>query len=51
MPALRVADIMRDAKLIPDIHHAAKIIIQHHPECVQPLIDRWMGKDFEYGKV
>lgn len=51
LPALRVADLLRDAKLLPDVHQAAKKIIEQHPECVQPLIDRWMGKDLEYGKV
>ncbi len=51
LPALRIADLIRDAKMLPDVHHAAKIIIQNHPEYIQRLIDRWLGKDIEYGKV
>jgi len=51
LPALRIADLMRDAKMLPDVHSAANTIIQKHPEYIQPLIDRWLGKDIEYGKV
>ncbi len=51
LPALRIADLMRDAKMLPDVHSAANTIIQKHPEYIQPLIDRWLGKDMEYGKV
>jgi len=51
LPALRIADLMRDAKMLPDVHSAANTIIQKHPKYIQPLIDRWLGKDIEYGKV
>jgi ATP-dependent DNA helicase RecG len=51
LPELRIADLIRDAGLLPDIHEAAEILIQQHPQLIQPLIDRWLGKDTDYGKV
>ncbi len=51
LPELRIADLLRDVKLLPDIHIAANILINQYPDCIQPLIDRWHGKDIDYGKV
>ena len=51
LPELRIADLMRDAHLLPDVHKAAKIIMNEYPAFVQPLIDRWLGKDQDYVKV
>ncbi|MEE9552614.1 MAG: ATP-dependent DNA helicase RecG [Gammaproteobacteria bacterium] len=51
LPALRIADLMRDAKILPDVHNAADRLIKQYPKYIQPLIDRWLGKDIEYGKV
>lgn len=51
LPELRIADLLRDAKLLPDIHHAADILIKNYPNQIQPLINRWLGKETDYGKV
>jgi ATP-dependent DNA helicase RecG len=51
LPELRIADLIRDAGLLPDIHKAADILMQQYPQLIQPLIDRWLGKDIDYGKV
>ena len=51
LPALRIADLMRDAKMLPDIHEAARMLFNEYPHYIQPLIDRWLGKGIEYGKV
>ena len=48
---LRIADIVREQAMLPDIKHAAAIILQQHPECVQPLIRRWLGSAERYGEV
>lgn len=51
LPQLRIADMIRDAGLLPDIHRAAAILLHHYPDLVQPLIDRWLGKGVDYSKV
>ena len=51
LPQMRIADLMRDAKLLPDIHSAAKMIMKEYPACMQPLIDRWLAQEIGYIKV
>jgi ATP-dependent DNA helicase RecG len=51
LPAMRIADLMRDAKLLPDVHKAAAMLHGQFPDIIQPLIDRWLGTHFDYGKV
>ena len=51
LPQLRIADLIRDARLLPDIHAAANMIMKEYPSCIQPLIDRWLAHDIEYVKV
>lgn len=46
-----VADLIRDSNMLADIQKAADTIIQAHPDLVEPLIDRWLGRAGEYGKV
>jgi len=48
---LRIADVVRDQDLLPDVQQAADEILQHHPELVEPLIHRWLGKRVEFGRV
>ncbi len=47
----RVADIVRDQDLIPLVGEGAKRLLQHHPDHVQPIIDRWLGGTERYGHV
>ena len=51
MPDMRVADLMRDAHLLPEIQNTAKILIENNPDKVELLIHRWLGKSIEYGNV
>ncbi len=48
---LRIADIVREQAMLPEIRQAAANIMQQHPECVQPLIRRWLGSAERYGSV
>ena len=41
---MRIADIVRDEKWFPAVKKTAQYIIKHHPEAVQPLVRRWLGK-------
>jgi ATP-dependent DNA helicase RecG len=51
MPDLRIADIIRDANLLVDVQQAAKILQQKYPQQIDPLIKRWLYKEFEYSNV
>ncbi|MCK5901994.1 MAG: ATP-dependent DNA helicase RecG [Cocleimonas sp.] len=44
----RIADLLRDQPLLPSIQSAAEIIIEHYPEAIQPLIDRWIQSAEDY---
>ena len=48
---LRIADLQRDQDLIPQVAEMADQIFQHHPECVEPLIKRWIGQSTKYINV
>ena len=42
---MRVADLMRDAPMVPAVRAAADRLLEHHPAVVAPLLRRWLGKD------
>lgn len=48
---LKVADLVRDAYLIPDVHRAAGEIWQLMPEIAPPLILRWLGNKQKYAQA
>ena len=47
----RVADIIRDADLLGEVRDAAEMVLQQHPETIDPLINRWLGARINYAKV
>ena len=48
---LRIADLFRDRKLLPKVQVTANTILQEYSEVVEKLIQRWIGKNKEYGRV
>jgi ATP-dependent DNA helicase RecG len=48
---MRVADLMRDADLLPSVQAAAEDLLQHNPEAVAALTRRWVGAGERYGRV
>lgn len=40
---LKIADLLRDADLIPEIQQQAYLIWKQHPDNAVALIDRWLG--------
>jgi ATP-dependent DNA helicase RecG len=48
---MRVADLLRDADLLPQVQIAAEILLHEWPENVTPLIQRWVGHAEQYGRV
>ncbi len=48
---LRVADLMRDADLLPRVQAAADVMLSSHADNIAPLKRRWIGRSIHYGKV
>ena len=48
---LRVADLARDADLLPRVQAAAKTLLDRWPERIEPLLARWIGGAERYGSV
>jgi ATP-dependent DNA helicase RecG len=48
---LRVADLMRDADLLPRVQAAADVMLRSHADNIAPLKRRWIGTSTRYGKV
>ena len=41
--ALRIADLARDAHLLPAVQRAGAVMLRDHPDLVERLIARWIG--------
>ena len=47
----KVADLQRDKGLLDDVQKAAALLYRHHPECVSPLLSRWLPNHDQYLNV
>ncbi|WP_446811631.1 ATP-dependent DNA helicase RecG [Methylomonas sp. 2BW1-5-20] len=47
----KIADLSRDSDLLELIPAAAQLIHRHHPDAIQPLIQRWIGHTRHYAEV
>ncbi|WP_298185919.1 ATP-dependent DNA helicase RecG [uncultured Pseudomonas sp.] len=47
----KVADLMRDADLLPAVRDAAQALLDHWPQHVSPLLERWLRHGQQYGQV
>jgi ATP-dependent DNA helicase RecG len=41
--AMRIADLARDAALLPAVQRAGSVLLRDHPDLVERLIERWIG--------
>jgi ATP-dependent DNA helicase RecG len=48
---LRVADLTRDADLLPRVQEAAELLIAEYPDNIAALAARWIGAAEKYGRV
>jgi ATP-dependent DNA helicase RecG len=48
---MRVADLLRDADLLPRVQISAETLLREWPSNVGPLIRRWVGHGEQYGRV
>ncbi|WP_416421812.1 ATP-dependent DNA helicase RecG [Pseudomonas sp. App30] len=47
----KVADLMRDADLLPAVRDAAQTLLAQWPAHVDPLLERWLRHGQQYGQV
>ena len=47
----KVADLMRDADLLPAVRDAAQALLERWPQHVSPLLERWLRHGQQYGQV
>ena len=48
---LRVADLLRDADLLPRVQKAAELLLASYPVNIAPLTARWVGGSERFGRV
>jgi ATP-dependent DNA helicase RecG len=48
---MRVADLARDADLLPQVQQAADLLLAKYPDRIAPLTTRWIGTDDRYGRI
>jgi ATP-dependent DNA helicase RecG len=48
---LRVADLMRDADLLPRVQETAELLLDTHMDTIAGLAARWIGSGERYGRV
>ncbi len=51
LPQYRVADLLRDAQLMPGVQQAAECITRLSPHLAAAIVRRWIGDTGQYGKV
>jgi ATP-dependent DNA helicase RecG len=51
LAVLKVADLIRDADLLPQVRRAAETLLRENASCIAPLRLRWIGAAEEYGRV
>ncbi|HEX7114941.1 MAG TPA: ATP-dependent DNA helicase RecG [Steroidobacter sp.] len=48
---MRVADLLRDADLLPQVQKAAELMLKENEANIAPLLRRWIGEGERFGKV
>ena len=48
---LKIADLVRDGYLIPEIKQKAYLLSRQQPQCAQALIQRWLGNKERYSNA
>jgi ATP-dependent DNA helicase RecG len=48
---MRVADLVRDAAMLPLVQRAAEALLERHTDRIPPLTARWIGNDDRYGRI
>lgn len=51
LPDYRIADLVRDADLMPKVQASAETIRRDNPAAAEAIVRRWLGEVPQYGKV
>ena len=51
MPQFHIADLLRDRALLPRVQQVAELLLKDYPECIDPIVQRWLGGVESYGNV
>jgi len=51
LPQYRVADLLRDADLMPRVRIAAEALRRESPHLARAIVRRWVGDSAHYGKI
>ena len=51
LPQYRVADLLRDAALMPRVRSTADVLQREEPEMADAIVSRWIGDSARYGKI
>ena len=51
LPDYRIANLVRDAELMPDVQRAAETLQRSAPDGAAAIVRRWLGDAGRYGKV
>lgn len=46
---LRIANLIRDQHLLPQVQRLAHTIVHEYPDFIEPLIQRWLQENEQYG--
>jgi len=47
----RIADLLRDQAMLPQVTDSARYLLAHHPEYIEPIIRRWLNQQTGYTVV
>lgn len=48
---MKIADLLRDQALIPQVQQLASLLMTSYPEYISPLVDRWLSDKSDYAQV
>ncbi len=51
LPEMRIADLVRDTPLIPQVQKVADLLLNDYPDRLESLINRWLTNRVDFGKV
>lgn len=51
MLQMHIADLLRDADLLPKVQQAAELLLAEYPAHVAPLVRRWLGENVRYANA
>ena len=51
LPEFRIANLARDAHLLPQVQKVAETLLDEYSDRVESLINRWLTNKLDFGNV